>query len=408
MNKVFICAAKRSPIGSFGGSLASLSPRQLGAEVLKSTLTMALGKGSLVEGNTSALPVDEVIVGNVLAAGHGMNIARQVTLDAGLPVATPAFSINKVCGSGLKSVLLGAQAVALGDSEIVAAGGVESMSQAGFVNHEARFGKKMGSLQFVDLMLQDGLTDAFSCTHMGITAENLARKFSISREEQDRFAVHSQEKAVTAQKKGWLKSEIHPIPVPQRKGEAVLFSEDEFLRPETTVESLSRLRPAFEKDGTVTAGNSSGINDGAAFVLLASEAAIERYELKPLARIAAYASAGVAPEVMGLGPVEAVRKVLKRTEKNLEEIDLIESNEAFASQALAVNRELDWDVSKVNVAGGAIALGHPIGASGARILVTLLHQMQRVSATSGIATLCVGGGQGVAVLVERTPGRTAE
>lgn len=392
MRDVYIVAAKRSPIGSFGGSLASLTPAQLGSQVARAVLAQVAGSND---------SVGEVIVGNVLAAGHGMNIARQVSLGAGLPVEVPAYTVNKVCGSGLKAVTLGATAIASGEQESVLVGGVESMSQAGFVSLSSRWGAKMGHQQLVDLMINDGLTDVFGSCHMGITAENLAKQFDISRAAQDSYAALSQARAAAAQAAGHFDSEISAIEISSKKGTTTV-DRDEYIRADTTVESLAKLKPAFDKNGTVTAGNASGINDGAAFVLLMSKDEVAATGSTPIARIVASAAAGVSPEVMGIGPVAAVRKLLKTTGISLDQITTIEANEAFAVQALAVAKELELDAERTNSWGGAIALGHPIGASGARVLVTLLSRMVSSQSKYGLATLCIGGGQGIAVMVERS------
>ncbi|MFM1848563.1 MAG: acetyl-CoA acetyltransferase ThlA [Pseudomonadota bacterium] len=393
MRKVFIVAATRSPIGNFGGTLLGTSPAELGRAIAVGALEKVrygASRGSLV---------DEVIVGNVLGAGHGMNLARQVGVKAGLPVTVPAYTVNKVCGSGLKAVTLGAQAIALGDAEAVLAGGVESMSQAPFTTIGARWGARLGHLALNDAMINDGLTDVFHGCHMGITAENLAERFQISRREQDEYAAESQRRAASAIGNGWFQDEITPIMIEQRGKDPLRFDVDEYVRGSTTVEGLGKLKPAFKKDGSVTAGNASGINDGAAFLVLMSEARVKELGLEPLAELVGWASSGVEPEVMGIGPVEAVRTVCRKTGTDLGSIDLIEANEAFAVQALAVARSLELPVERTNICGGAIALGHPIGASGARILVTLVHQLRRAKKELGLATLCVGGGQGIAAVV---------
>ncbi|WKZ56779.1 MAG: acetyl-CoA C-acetyltransferase [Bdellovibrionota bacterium] len=392
MKPIYIVSALRTAIGSLGGSLAHLAPSALGALCAKSVIEHA---------RISAECVDEVLVGNVLGAGHGMNIARQVGRGAGLPDAVPAMTLNRVCGSGLQAIITACHGITAGAYRVVLAGGVESMSQSVHVSKSHRFGSKLGHTELLDLMLQDGLTDAFLGCHMGITAENLASRYGISREAQDRFAVESQQRAQHAIKAGWFKDEIVPVPI-EKKGKIVgSFEQDEHPRADTSYEALSALRPAFKKDGSVTAGNASGINDGAAFTLLASEEAVQEYRLQPFARVEASAVAGVDPATMGIGPVPAVQKLLHRAGHALKEYDLIEANEAFAVQALAVSKELGLDASRVNVGGGAIALGHPIGASGARLVVTLLHHLRRTKGARGIATLCVGGGQGVALSVER-------
>ncbi len=393
--KVYIVSACRSAIGSFGASLADQAPAELAKIVAKDCLS----RSGLAQEQVAKL-VEEVVLGNVLGAGHGMNQARQVALKSGLPVSVPAYTVNKVCGSGLKAVSLGASAIAAGELNCVMAGGVESMSQTVYVSKSQRFGSRMGNSELIDLMLQDGLSDAFHSCHMGITAENLADKFQISRAEQDQFALESQGKAKSARDTGHFKAEITPIPLFKKGTQVGVFEQDEYIRDNTTLQSLSALRPAFKKDGTVTAGNASGINDGAAILLLMSERAVKETGLKPMVEILGWASAGVEPELMGLGPVHAVRKLLKAGKMELDTVDLIEANEAFAVQALAVGRSLEGDSSRVNVCGGAIALGHPIGASGARVLVTLLYQMKRLAKEIGLATLCVGGGQGVAMLIK--------
>ncbi len=392
MEKVVIVAAGRTAIGNFLGSLASLPAPKLGATVVR---------GLLQQTGLSPEQISELIFGQVLTAGSGQNPARQAAIEAGIPEGVPSFTINKVCGSGLKSVQLAAQAIALGDADVVIAGGQENMSLAPHVLPGSRNGVKMGDWKLKDSMIVDGLWDVFNDYHMGITAENVAEKYGFTREELDAFAAASQQKAEAAQKEGRFKDEIIPVEVPQRKGDPVVFDTDEFPRHGTTAEGLSKLRPAFRKDGVVTAGNASGINDGAAAVILMSESRARELGLEPLATIKAYASGGVAPEIMGIGPVPATRRCLEKAGWSVDDLDLIEANEAFAAQAMAVNRDLGWDTSKVNVNGGAIALGHPIGASGCRILVTLLHEMRRRDAHKGLATLCIGGGMGTAVAVER-------
>ena len=390
MTEVVIVAAKRTAIGNFGGGLSGLVAPELGAAVIKALLE-----------ETGVKAVDEVILGEVLTAGVGQNPARQAALKAGLGIETPCLIINQVCGSGLKVTHLGAQAIKAGDADIIIAGGQESMSNAPYLLPQARNGYRMGDGKVVDSMVADGLTDAYNHYHMGITAENIAEKYSISREKQDELAVASQNKAEAAQAAGKFKEEIVPISIPQRKGDPVVIDTDEFIKKGANIETISKPRPAFKKDGTVTAANASGINDGAAAVMLMSAAKAQELGLKPLAKIVAYASAGVEPEIMGMGPVPAVKKTLEKAGWTLDQVDLIEANEAFAAQALGVAGELKFDMNKVNVNGGAIALGHPIGASGTRILVTLLHEMQRRDAKKGLATLCIGGGMGVALAVER-------
>ena len=392
MNNVVIVSATRTAVGKFGGSLKDFNPGQLGSVVLKDALKRV---------NVEQSEVDEVIMGNVLGAGHGQNVARQSAIWSGIPKEVPSFTVGKVCGSGLKSVVLGAQSIMLGDSDVVLAGGMESMSQAPYALKNNRWGAKMGNGEVVDLMIHDGLWDIFNNYHMGVTAENVAEKYKITREEQDEFSAKSQNKAEAAIKAGKFKDEIVPVPVPQPKGGPVLFDTDEFPRFGTTKETLGKLKPAFKKDGTVTAGNASGINDGAACVLLMSEEKAKQKGLAPLATIKSYGLSGVAPELMGLGPVGATQKALKRAGILADKLDLVELNEAFASQSIAVSRDLGLNPEHVNVNGGAIALGHPIGASGARILVTLLHELRRRNGTYGLASLCIGGGQGIAMVVKR-------
>ncbi|MFZ5959917.1 acetyl-CoA C-acetyltransferase [Pseudomonas knackmussii] len=392
MQDVVIVAATRTAIGSFQGSLSSLPAHELGAAVIRQLLAQS---------GVAANQVDEVILGQTLTAGAGQNPARQAAIAAGLPNSVPAMTINKVCGSGLKALHLAAQAIRCGDAEVMIAGGQESMSLAPYVMPGARTGLRMGHAKLVDSMIQDGLWDAFNDYHMGITAENLVAKYEISREEQDAFAAESQRKAAEAVAAGRFEAEITPIEIPQRKGEPLRFVVDEQVRAGTTADALGKLKPAFKKDGSVTAGNASTLNDGAAAVLMMSAAKAKALGLPVLARIAAYANAGVDPAIMGIGPVSATRSCLEKAGWALADLDLIEANEAFAAQALAVGKELGWDAAKVNVNGGAIALGHPIGASGCRVLVTLLHEMLRRDAKKGLATLCIGGGQGVALAIER-------
>ena len=392
MNEVVIVAATRTAIGSFQGALSSIPATELGAAVIRSLLEQA---------GVDAAQIDEVILGQVLTAGSGQNPARQSAIKAGLPVTTPALTLNKVCGSGLKAVQLAVQAIRCGDAELVIAGGQENMSLAPYVLPKARTGLRLGHAQLQDSVIQDGLWDAFNDYHMGITAENLATQYSLSREDQDAFAAASQQKAAAAIEAGYFKREITPILIPQRKGDPLAFDTDEQPRPGSTLQALSNLKPAFQKDGSVTAGNSSTLNDGAAVLLLASAAKALVLGLPVLARIKAYAGAGVDPSIMGIGPVPATRLALTKAGWSLDDLDLIEANEAFAAQALAVGKELGWDTQKVNVNGGAIALGHPIGASGARILVSLVHELIRRDGKKGLATLCIGGGQGVSLLIER-------
>ncbi|AEF21694.1 acetyl-CoA C-acetyltransferase [Pseudomonas fulva] len=392
MQEVVIVAATRTAIGSFQGALADVPATDLGAAVIRRLLEQSGLDGA---------QVDEVILGHVLTAGAGQNTARQAAIKAGLPHAVPALTLNKVCGSGLKALHLGAQAIRCGDAEVIIAGGMENMSLAPYVLPKARTGLRMGHGQLLDTMISDGLWDAFNDYHMGITAENLVDKYAISREEQDAFAAASQQKAIAAIEAGRFADEITPILIPQRKGEPQAFATDEQPRAGTTADTLAKLKPPFKKDGSVTAGNASSLNDGAAAVLLMSAAKAQALGLPVLAKIKAYANAGVDPAIMGIGPVSATRRSLKKAGWTLDQLDLIEANEAFAAQALSVGKELGWDAGKVNVNGGAIALGHPIGASGCRVLVTLLHEMLKRDAKKGLATLCIGGGQGVALLLER-------
>ena len=390
MTDVVITAAARTPIGAFNGSLSSVPASTLG----QAAIVEALKRASVETGEVS-----EVIMGQVLNAAQGMNPARQASIGAGLPVEVPAWGVNQVCGSGLRSVVLGSQAILNGDSRIVVAGGQESMSQAPHAAH-LRNGVKMGEIAFVDTMIRDGLWDIFNGYHMGITAENVAKKWQITREKQDAFAYASQQKAEAAQKAGHFKEQIVPVTIPGRKGDTIV-EEDEYLRHGTTLEGLAGLRPAFDKEGTVTAGNASGINDGAAVVVLMGEDEAKKRNLSPLARIRAWAQAGVEPAIMGSGPIPASRRALEKAGWSTDDLDLIEANEAFAAQACAVNKDLGWNEEKVNVNGGAIALGHPIGASGTRVLITLLYELKRRNAKKGLATLCIGGGMGIALCVER-------
>jgi len=392
MQDVVIVAATRTAVGSFQGSLANVPAVELGATVIRALLEQT---------GVAPAAVDEVILGQVLTAGAGQNPARQAAVKAGLPHEVPALTLNKVCGSGLNAVQLAVQAIRCGDAEIVIAGGMENMSLAPYVLPKVRTGLRLGHAELVDSMLSDGLWDAFNDYHMGQTAENLVQKYQLSREAQDAFAARSQQHAAAAVESGRFREEITPVAIPQRKGEPLLFDTDEGIRADTTAEGLARLRPAFAKDGSVTAGNASSLNDGAAAVLVMSAARAAALGLTPLAHVAAYASAGVDPAIMGIGPVSATRKTLEKAGWQLADLDLIEANEAFAAQALVVGQELGWDDEKVNVNGGAIALGHPIGASGCRVLVTLLHELRRREGRRGLATLCIGGGQGVALAVER-------
>ncbi len=387
---VVIVSAARTPVGSFNGSLATVPAHELGAVVLRA----AMERAGVEPGE-----VEEVIMGQILSAGQGQNPARQAAMTAGIPHESPAWGMNQLCGSGLRAVALGMQQIMSGDARVVAAGGMESMSLAPHAQH-MRSGTKMGELRLVDTMIHDALWDAFNDYHMGITAENVAERWQISREEQDAFAARSQNRAEAARREGRFAEEVVPVTVRGRKGETVVDT-DEYIREGVTVEDLARLRPVFRKDGTVTAGNASGINDGAAAVLLMRASEAERRGVEPLARIVSWAHAGVDPAIMGTGPIPASRKALEKAGWAVEDLDLVEANEAFAAQAIAVNREMGWDTERVNVNGGAIAIGHPVGASGARILTTLLHEMRRRDAKRGLATLCIGGGMGVAMCVER-------
>jgi acetyl-CoA C-acetyltransferase len=391
VREVVIVSAARTAVGTFGGTLSTLPAYELGAVVIKEVLHRA---------GVSAEHVDEVILGQILTAGEGQNPARKASLKAGLPVTTPVTSVNKLCGSGLKTVTMAAQAIMLGDAEVIVAGGQESMSTAPYLLPKARTGYRMGNGELVDSMINDALTCSWENVHMGITAENIAEQYGITRDEQDRFAVASQNKAEAAIKGGRFKDEIVPVTIPSKKGD-IVFDTDEHPRFGATLEAAAKLKPAFKKDGTVTAANASGINDGAAAVLLMSAEKARALGLQPLAVIRGYGSAGVEPRIMGMGPVPATRKALAKAGLTVDQLDLIEANEAFAAQSLGVARELKFDPAKVNVNGGAIALGHPVGASGARILVTLLHEMQKRQSRYGLATLCIGGGQGIAVVVER-------
>jgi acetyl-CoA C-acetyltransferase len=392
MQEVVIVAAGRSAIGSFQGELSAVPATELGSQIIKALIARH---------GINPSDVNEVIMGHVLTAGCGQNTARQTSIRAGLGIETPAMTINKVCGSGLKAVHLAAQAIVAGDAELIVAGGMENMSLSAHVLPNSRSGQKMGHWQAIDTMLHDGLWDAFNNYHMGITAENLVDKYQISREQQDAFALSSQQKALAAIASGRFSSEIIPISIPQKKGLVTLFDQDQGPRAGTTLEGLAKLPAAFKAGGSVTAGNASGLNDGAAAVIVCSKARADALGLTPLVTIKAWANAGVDPAIMGIGPVSATRRVLAKAGWALDEVDLIEANEAFAAQSLAVAKELQWDMNKVNVNGGAIALGHPIGASGCRVLVTLIHEMIRRDVKKGIATLCIGGGQGVAIAVER-------
>ena len=391
MNRVAIVSAKRTAIGSFGGSLKDISAAKIGGELVKQALE---------DINLNPNLVDEIIFGNVLQTGLGQNVARQIAVNAGIPKEKSAFVVNKVCGSGLKSVVLGVQSILLGDNDVVVCGGVENMSAAPHYTKNARFGQKLGSFELEDTIINDGLTDAFENYHMGITAENIAEQYNITREEQDEFALSSQKKAAAAIENNQFANEIVPIVIKTRR-EEIIFDTDEYVRPNATLESLAKLRPAFKKDGTVTAGNASGINDGAACVILMSEARAKELELEVLAYIDGYASTGLDNKVMGLGPVPATQKVLEKLSLNIEDIDLFEMNEAFAAQSIAVIRLLSLDSNKVNTRGGAISLGHPIGASGCRVLVTLVHALINDNKEKGVCSLCIGGGQGIAMVISR-------
>jgi len=392
VENVVIVAAGRTPVGNFNGSLTDLPASTLGAIVIK---------GLLERAGLKPEQIDEVILGQVLTTGVGQNPARQAVIEAGLSIDTPAMTINKVCGSGLKAMHLAAQAIRCGDADIVIAGGQENMSASPHALVGSRKGQRMGDWQMVDTMIKDGLWEAFNNYHMGVTAENIAKQFDISRDEQDAFAATSQQKTEAAQNAGAFDAQIIPVVIPQRKGDPLVFNKDEFPRAGVTKEALGKLRPAFDKNGSVTAGNASGINDGAAAIILASEKKAKELGLPILAKIVSYASAGVDPKIMGTGPIPASKKCLEKANWSVNDLDLIESNEAFAAQAISVNKEMNWDLSKVNVNGGAISIGHPIGASGARILVTLLFEMMRRDAHKGLATLCIGGGMGVAMTIER-------
>ena len=392
MKEVVIVSAVRTPVGSFGGVFKNVSAVDLGVVAVKEAIRQAGIKPE---------DVNDVYMGCILQAGLGQGVARQISVNAGIPVSVPATTINMLCGSGLRTVSLAAQTIMTGDNDIVVVGGTENMSRAPYVLNNARFGSRMGNETMVDSMIEDALTDAFNNYHMGVTAENVAEKYGITREEQDLFAASSQNKAEKAMAEGKFKDEIAPVTIPQRKGDPVVVDTDEYPKKGVTPEGLSKLRPAFKKDGTVTAANSSGINDGAAALVVMSKEKADELGLTPLATIVSYGNGGVDPSIMGIGPVPATKNALSKTDLTIHDMDLIEANEAFAAQALAVGKELQWDASKVNVNGGAIALGHPVGASGARILVTLLHEMKRRNSTYGLATLCIGGGMGTSVIVKR-------
>ena len=387
-----IVAAQRTATGTFSGTLSNMPAHQLGAPCIK-----ALVQHSGIDPAT----IDEVIVGQILTAGEGQNPARQAAMHGGIPQEVPSISINKLCGSGMKAIHYAAQSITLGDASAVLAGGQENMSMAPHLLLGSRNGQRMGDWKMIDSMVNDALSCAFHRYHMGMTAENIAKKYSISREAQDEYALASQQKASAAQQAGIFDEEIVPVAIPQRKGDPIVFDADEYIRHGLTIDQLAKMRPAFDTEGSVTPGNASGINDGAAMLLVMSEERATQLGLEPMARIVSWAAAGVDPAIMGTGPIPATQKCLERAGWNIDQLDLIESNEAFAVQSLAVNQELGWDISKVNVNGGAIALGHPVGASGARILTTLLHQMKRSSASKGLATMCIGGGQGIAITLER-------
>lgn len=392
MREVVIVSAVRTPIGSFGGTLKDTPARTLGAIAVKAAIERA---------GIDPASIDEVVFGNVLQGGLGQNPARQVALDAGIPIEVPAMTINKVCGSGLRVVGLAAQMIKAGDADIIVAGGTESMSMAPYVMPKARWGARMGDAKLIDMMVHDGLTDAFSGVHMGITAENICEQWGLTREELDAFAANSQQKAEAALKSGVFKDEIVPVVIPQRKGDPIIFDTDEFPKAGVTAEGLAKLKPAFKKDGMVTAANASGINDAAAAVIVMSKEKADELGIKPLCTIKSYASAGVDPQIMGIGPVPSTRKALEKAGLTIDDMDLIEANEAFAAQSLAVGKDLGINPAKLNINGGAIALGHPIGASGTRILVSLIHSMQKQDAKYGLATLCIGGGQGTALIIEK-------
>lgn len=392
MKKVVIASAARTPVGSYGGMFKSVSAVKLGA---------AAAKGAIERAGIKAEDIDEVIIGNVLQAGLGQNVARQVMIEAGMPIEIPAMTINKVCGSGLRAISLAAQIIKAGDADIVLAGGTENMSMAPYVSPNMRWGARMGDTKLVDTMIKDGLWDAFNDYHMGITAENVAEKYGITREMQDELAAGSQQKASKARAEGIFAEEIVPVEVKDRKGNVSVLDTDEYIRDGVTAESISGMKGAFKKDGTVTAANASGINDGAAMVVVMSEEKAKELGVEPMATIASYASAGVDPAIMGTGPIPSSQKALEKAGLTINDIDLVEANEAFAAQAATVAKELNFDMDKVNVNGGAIAIGHPIGASGTRIFTTLIHEMKRRDAKKGLATLCIGGGQGTALIIER-------
>lgn len=391
MREVVIASAARTPIGSYGGTLKGVPAVELGAIAVK---------GAIERAGIDPATIDEVLLGNVLQGGLGQNVARQIAMTAGIPKEVPAMTINKVCGSGLRTISMAAQMIKAGDADIIIAGGAESMSQAGYSSPNTRWGARMGDVKLIDMMINDGLTDAFNHYHMGITAENVSEQWNLTREELDAFAANSQQKAEKARAEGKFKDEIVPVEIPQRKGDPVIFDQDEYIKPGTTAESIAKLRPAFKKDGIVTAANASGLNDSGAAVVVMSKEKADELGIKPLCSIKGYASAGVDPSIMGIGPVPASEKALKNAGLEVSDLDLIEANEAFAAQSVAVCRDLGLDTDIVNVNGGAIALGHPIGASGCRIFITMIYEMMRRGSKYGLSTLCIGGGQGVALIAE--------
>ena len=391
MKEVVIVGAARTPIGTYGGALKTVPAVELGAIAVK---------GAIERAGIDPATIDEVLLGNVLQGGLGQNVARQISMAAGIPKEVPAMTVNKVCGSGLRTISMAAQMIKAGDADIIIAGGAESMSQAGYCSQNTRWGARMGDVKLVDMMIKDGLTDAFNDYHMGITAENVAEQWELTREQLDEFAASSQAKAEKARAEGRFKDEIVPVEVPQRKGDPIIFEDDEHIKPGTTVERISKLRPAFKKDGMVTAANASGLNDSGAAVVVMSKDKADELGIKPLCKIAGYASAGVDPSIMGIGPIPASRKALEKAGLTVDDLDIVEANEAFAAQAVAVGGELGYDPDIVNVNGGAIALGHPIGASGCRIFITMIYEMMKRDSKYGLSTLCIGGGQGVALIAE--------
>lgn len=391
MKEVVIVSAARTPIGSYGGTLKSVSAVELGAVAVK---------GAIDRAGIDPAIIDEVLLGNVLQGGLGQNVARQIAMNAGIPKEVPAVTVNKVCGSGLRTISMAASMIKAGDADIVVAGGAESMSQAGYNSPNTRWGARMGDVKLVDMMVKDGLTDAFNDIHMGITAENVAEQWGLTREQLDEFAASSQAKAAKAREEGKFKDEIVPVEIPQRKGDPIIFDEDEYIKPGTTAEGISKLRPAFKKDGIVTAANASGLNDSGAAVVVMSKEKADELNIKPICKIAGYASAGVEPKIMGIGPIPASQKAMEKAGITVDDLDLVEANEAFAAQAIVVGDELGYSSDIVNVNGGAIALGHPIGASGCRIFITMIYEMQKRGSKYGLSTLCIGGGQGVALIAE--------